>query len=124
MLRVVILEHQYWLGRCIVSPLKHVSPFDLYEQAQQPDSLFLEIGKAIAMMTRVFRSLYGMSYPNIFQLGNLTQDNTGKPTADMKYHHVHYHILPRYEHPVTTHGQTFTDKQWGQPLNIDQSSGY
>ncbi|GAM22526.1 hypothetical protein SAMD00019534_057010 [Acytostelium subglobosum LB1] len=117
---VLSTDNQCWLGRCVIVPDEHISPVDLY--ASRHD-VYQEIGAAIAMMTRCYRHLFGMAYPNICQLGNLTKDLNGCITTEDRYHHVHFHYIPRYDKPVQYAGETFVDKQWGRGLNVDRESG-
>ena len=37
---------------------------------------------------------------------------------------MHYHIVPRYAHPVNYADRTFVDVQFGKPLNIDPAHGH
>jgi hypothetical protein len=102
---VLRLDDQYWLGRCIVAPIKHVSPLALYS-APYADT-FARLGLCIDLLNAVYTHLFAMAYPNIAQLGNLTEDGEGKVTADMRWHHAHVHYIPRYEAPVHRYGVTF-----------------
>jgi diadenosine tetraphosphate (Ap4A) HIT family hydrolase len=33
--------------------------------------------------------------------------------------HLHFHVIPRYEHERTLHGFTFKDANWGSPPRLD-----
>ncbi len=120
-LKVVLrTDNQCWLGRGILVPLKHISPESLY--ASHPEVL-VRIAAVIALLTKVYKEAFGMKMFNIAQLGNLTTDDQGKPTSEDKFHHVHFHLIPRYDAPVTFNGREFHDKQWGKALNIDPKAG-
>ncbi len=117
---VLRTDNQCWLGRCIIVPKEHISPVTLY--ATRPDIL-VQIASAIALLNKVYANLYGMKMSNIAQLGNLTEDEQGKKTAEDGYFHSHYHYIPRYDKPVERYGHVFEDPQWGRALNIDPKAG-
>eukprot|EP01121_Diplochlamys_sp_Union-15-3_P002832 TRINITY_DN12681_c0_g1_i2.p1 TRINITY_DN12681_c0_g1~~TRINITY_DN12681_c0_g1_i2.p1 ORF type:complete len:169 (+),score=21.71 TRINITY_DN12681_c0_g1_i2:96-602(+) len=122
-LKVILRDdNQCWIGRCIIVPHEHLSPFALYESHLE---LLLAVSRVIAMLNRVFKKLYGMVISNILQLGNLTTNHKGETTTEDPYYHVHFHYIPRYEtgHVVTIEGFEFRDKQWGKALNIDPNCG-
>jgi hypothetical protein len=78
----------------------------------------LQIAKYIDMLNTVYGELYNMSMSNIVQLGNVTMSD-----SDDKHQHVYFQFIPRYHQPVTRYGRTFTDSQYGKPLNLDPESG-
>lgn len=117
---VLRVDNQCWLGRCIIVPHEHISPFVYYSERMD---LVKRVSSVIALLWKVFKDQYGMSMGNISQLGNLTHDEQGNKTSEEKYHHVHFHFIPRYERQVQMYGYTFRDEQWGKPLNIDTENG-
>ena len=118
--RVVLrIDDQAWLGRCIILPKRHVNSFEQLTREEHDD-----IYACRAKVCEVYKKLFGMTYDNWAQLGNLTRDHEGKETDDARYSHIHYHLIPRYRKPAVWNNQEFTDVQFGKPLNIDPNAGH
>lgn len=117
---VLRTDNQCWLGRCIIVPKKHVDPISLW--SEQP-KLLAHVGTQIARLDKSLRSVFGASILNIAQLGNLTEDELGRKTSALQYHHCHFHVIPRYEKPPNFCGKSWPDPQWGKALNIDPKAG-
>lgn len=118
--RVVLrTDDQSWLGRCIIVPRRHIPTFDqmLLDERQDVYDCRDKVNKA-------YRKLFGMTYDNWAQLGNLTRDHENNETTDLRYFHMHYHLIPRYQQPIEYLGKTFNDVQFGKPLNIDPARGH
>ncbi len=118
--RVVLrTDDQAWLGRCIIVPRRHIPSFDQMRPEERQD-----VYDCREKVNKAYKQLFGMIYDNWAQLGNLTRDHENKETTDLRYFHMHYHVIPRYQKPVEYSGKTFTDVQFGKPLNIDPAHGH
>lgn len=116
-------DDQSWLGRCLIIPKLHISSFEEFNEKDKRDIL-KDIYNIRQKINKVYKHIFGMSYDNWLQLGNLARDHNNKITSDLRYFHVHYHLIPRYEQAVKRFGLVFEDKQFGKALNIDPESGH
>ncbi len=114
--RLDIIEGDFWianlraddqslLGTTYVTLRDHKE--SLADLTRDEDDEFRDIrNKLIRAQTRAF----GAEVVNVSCLMNNTfQDELPVP-------HVHYHFKPRYSHPITFEGRTFTDEQFGHYL--------
>lgn len=112
-------DSQEWLGRCIITFKRHVNKMN-----PPTNEELLDLYKCREIIEEAYTYLFGMTYGNWCQLGNLTEDENGKPTTDQKYFHTHYHLIPRYKDPVQYLNRPFIDVEFGRALNIDPKSGH
>lgn len=98
--RVVLDPNQQFLGKAFVTLLEHKSAIsDL--SAEQWNDLHDVMRKLEAAIKKAFNP----SHYNWSCLMNIAAMN-GQET------HVHWHIHPRYSHPVTVNDEAFEDAQW------------
>jgi diadenosine tetraphosphate (Ap4A) HIT family hydrolase len=86
-------DQNKWFGRAIAVPLKHMNPFEKMSKENRECTI-----ACLEMLDRyacTLRRNFGVTNINILQIGNLTRDEEGNPTANPLYQHVHWHILPR-----------------------------
>ncbi len=98
--RAVLDPNQQFLGKTFVTLLEHKTSLSDLNEADWKD--FEELVK------RLESALKKAFQPNLFNwscLMNLAA-MSGQET------HVHWHIHPRYDKPVTVAGETFEDTQW------------
>lgn len=106
--------------RMIIAPKKHMDHKTFYQSKET----ILDVFKCIHILTVICEKRFGMTRPNIAQLGNLDVDEKGQPTSDSRYAHVHFHFMPTYKSPFKFNEIEFCDERYGKPLNIDTQSGY
>lgn len=116
-------DDQSWLGRCIIVPRAHISNFEEFFEDKKIEIL-KDIYECRSKIKHVYQNIFGMNFDNWLQLGNLTRDHNNEMTTDLKYFHLHYHIIPRYSQPIERFGITFEDVQFGKALNIDPKCGH
>jgi diadenosine tetraphosphate (Ap4A) HIT family hydrolase len=116
-------DDQSWLGRCIVVPKEHISNFEEFFEDKKVEIL-KDIYECRSKINQVYKRIFGMNFDNWLQLGNLTRNEHNELTTDIRYFHIHYHIIPRYAKPIERFGQVFEDKQFGKALNIDPACGH
>lgn len=120
-------DDQSWLGRAIIYPKQHFSTPDEFVEAQQGVH-FLDLYRTRKKLDNVYQTCFDMEYSNWAQLGNLTLNEKGEPTTEIRYQHVHYHYIPRYRKykvtPKEFAGFNFYDKRFGKALNIDPEQGH
>ncbi len=98
--RVVLDPNQSYLGKSFVTLLDHKSSLSDLDEEDWKDFKTL-VGRLENGMRKAFQ-------PNHFNwscLMNIAAMN-GQET------HVHWHVCPRYDRPVTIANQTFEDTQW------------
>lgn len=108
-----VMETKYWivfaayeqayLGGCFVSLKRHCG--DLAELEKEE---WLELRGIIKKLEKAVRRAFGSALFNWTCLMNLAyQNNPPNP-------HVHWHFIPRYNHPVKFDGIIFDDPEFGQ----------
>jgi len=98
--RVVLDPNQQFLGKAFVTLLKHKTSLSDLNEADWKD---FEV-----LVKRLESALKKAFQPNHFNwscLMNLAA-MSGQET------HVHWHVHPRYDKPITIAGETFEDTQW------------
>jgi diadenosine tetraphosphate (Ap4A) HIT family hydrolase len=67
-------------------------------------------------LNNALKTLYGCSKVAVCMIGNLTKNEQGEITAEERYEHRHFHIIPSYPKPVERYGTIFTEdtskNQW------------
>lgn len=103
-----IKDYQYWtlyvglshqcIGWCDVALKRHI---EFFEDLSEDE--FKELKKIVRDWKKSLRNLFKPNWFNIMQLGNSTQ-------------HLHFLLVPRYNHPVKYKGRIFVDKDYGHML--------
>jgi diadenosine tetraphosphate (Ap4A) HIT family hydrolase len=89
-------ENQSYLGRCYLW-YKKDEPIDMFDLDTKPLNELYNITNKIK---KALTSSFQPDNYNYASLNNITR-------------HLHFHIVPRYERPVTFNNHIFDDKNWG-----------
>lgn len=95
-----------FIGRSVLFLNRHVEDL-LKTTPAERDELFT----IFDLMNIVFKDLFKPDLMNYAQLGN-----------SPKFHHLHWHIVPRYNSPRTFYGKVFDDKYRGNSFDMHDSS--
>lgn len=122
--RVVLrIDPQPYFARAVIHPEEHIS--SLFSADENPAlskrgvRILADIYHCRRVLQIAYKKMFGMTRDNWVQAGNLDKDENGLPTSNPERHHTHYHMIPRFEKPVTWEGMTFTDKTFTKALSID-----
>lgn len=104
--RVVLAPNQALLGRCVVHLKRHAG--DLADLTQEECLDWLAVARDLeaALSTAFGATMFNWSC----YMNHAYRDDTPDP-------HVHWWAVPRYKHPVTLGGWTFTDPTFGSPYD-------
>jgi diadenosine tetraphosphate (Ap4A) HIT family hydrolase len=107
--RVVLAPNQCLLGRCIAQLKRHCG--DVAETT--PDEL-LDWLQIVVIMEKALRKSFDATMFNLSCYMNLSyQDSPPNP-------HIHWWIVPRYDHPVRIGTVTFEDPRFGNPYDFSK----
>jgi diadenosine tetraphosphate (Ap4A) HIT family hydrolase len=102
--RLMLHEHQCYLGRSIISLKRHDE--DIFNCTKEE---LEELREITIKLRNNIKSTFKADMFNYCSLGNGIR-------------HVHLHLIPRYSKPVNFDGVVFTDERWGlnyAPHNTD-----
>lgn len=100
---LVLNENQATLGRVFFALNRHET-----DAAALSDAEVLSLWAFVRETKAALASLFAPDHYNFMFLMNLTP-------------HVHFHIFPRYAHPVEFAGQTFADSRYGDHYDPAES---
>lgn len=100
--RVTIADDQKLLGRCYVSLKRHSGSLSDVSAAEWTD-----LRKVVKKLESAIKRAFGAKMFN----WNCYMNNAYQVTPS--YPHVHWHLRPRYDHPVIFGGQKFYDRDFG-----------
>jgi diadenosine tetraphosphate (Ap4A) HIT family hydrolase len=103
-----------WIGRSVIHPEIHYT-----DSTNVPDSTDRAIKRARNILKTVCNRRFGMSRDNFAEAGNKDMDHKGEPTCDQRYHHYHWHFIPRYQGPVELFNVKYRDYTFTDALDID-----
>lgn len=101
--RVVLSFRQAYVGRLFVMLREHKASL-----SDLTDAEWAEFNQLVPLLEGANRRAFGGTPFNWLSMMNDSYKNT-PPNP-----HVHWHMLPRYNHDVVVAGQTFTDPEFGQ----------
>lgn len=104
--RVVLAPNQCLLGRCILHLKRHAGDVAETTPAEVLDWLSL-----VAVMEKALRLAFGATMFNWSCYMNLSYRET-PPNP-----HIHWWVVPRYEHPVKIGAAEFDDPRFGNPYD-------
>lgn len=99
---VIIKSDQSYLGQAIIVARRHIPSL--------PDVSVVEWSDLKMVMDRYETTVTGTFGATMFNWTCLMNDAY---KADSPQPHVHWHVWPRYNHPVEIDGETFTDPNFG-----------
>ncbi len=101
------------IGRCIFIPHKYISTM---EELLANTEIIIDAYDFARRLNNALKTLYGCSKVAVCMIGNLTKNEQGEITAEERYEHRHFHIIPSYPKPVERYGTIFTEdtskNQW------------
>ncbi len=114
--RVVLAPNQCLIGRCIAHLKRHCG--DVAETSRDELLDWLE---TVTIIETALRKAFGATMFNLSCYMNLSyQESPPDP-------HIHWWIVPRYDHPVRMGSTTFEDPRFGNPydysMQLDVSQG-
>lgn len=99
---ISLAPNQANLGRCYVTLKEHKG-----DMAELTNEEWLEFAAIVKRLENAVRGAFGADLFNWSCLMNLAfQEAEPLP-------HVHWHVRPRYSHPIIFEGEEFTDPQFG-----------
>lgn len=114
--RVVLAPNQCLVGRCIIHLKRHCG--DVAETSR--DEL-LDWLKTVATMETALRKAFDATMFNLSCYMNLSYQ------ASPPNPHIHWWLVPRYDHPVRVGSTAFKDSRFGSPYDhsmwLDISQG-
>ena len=109
--RVILAYKQAYLGRSIASLKRHCG-----DLADLTDEEWTDLHVAIRETQRVLRKAFDVTVFNWGCLMNHAfQEKPYNP-------HVHCHVLPRYDHPVTVGDRTYEDDRFGRHYDPERGA--
>ena len=106
--KVILLDNQYDLGRCILDIKRDVGTLrDLTSEEWE------DLHRLIKKLENALIKAFGAEMFNWCCLMN----NAYKPNIKKPHPHVHFHLRGRYRKPVKFAGETFTDEEFGHHYN-------
>src|SRR3989344_5662650 len=106
--RIVLNANQTYLGRCVIILKRPCG-----DLAEITESEILDFFTIVKLIEVVYRELFSATMFNWSCLMNNAY-RTSPPTPQ-----AHWHLLPRYDHPVVFAGETFVDPNFGNRALTD-----
>jgi len=101
--KVFVIDEQAFLGRTAVILKRHCHSLP---ELTEPE--WQEFKEVVSKLEQAVKQAFGMEVANWACLMNHAfRTNIANP-------HVHWHLRPRYRHPVEFAGKTFTDPDFGE----------
>ncbi len=85
---------------------KREGDIDIMDMTKEEQEEFFDIGKTVK---KALKELFNPGRFNYAAFQNVA-------------HHLHVHVIPRYESPRMFAGREFVDKEWGKPVK-EQTTG-
>lgn len=107
--KVVLSKYQSYVGRLFVMLREHKASLSVLTAEE-----WAEFNELVPKLENANRKAFGGTPFNWMSMMNDSYKNT-PPNP-----HVHWHMLPRYDHDVTVAGVTFTDPDYAHHYNKDR----
>lgn len=102
--RVVIRPKQVTLGALVLISTRHVEGVSALRPEEAAD---------LPAAAKALETCLGAAF---------APDKINYLALMMVDRHLHFHVLPRYQHHRTAHGYAFHDRAWGGPPRLDVDS--
>jgi len=104
--RVVLAPNQALLGRCVLHLLRHEPQLSGLTSAEHSDWFTLVNALELALNSTFNATLFNWSC----YMNHAYRENPPNP-------HVHWWVVPRYDHPIELLGKQFEDPDFGTPYD-------
>ena len=107
---VFLSDEQDYMGRCILVLKRHCP-----SMAELTDDEWIELRHLICKVEACLKTVFGATLCNWSCLMNhFYKSSAPNP-------HLHIHVRPRYDQPVTLNGNTYTDCEFGHHYALHKS---